>query len=96
MALYTGLGFIDTPVAGIIGLSTYAMNYKVKTQLMDTPVFLYHGKSDSVVTLDMAEQSYKAALSGVSYKFMTEDNLGHGLSPNTIFHLKEWAKSLKL
>ena len=94
LSLYTGLAHINSPVNGIIGVSSYAMDYKTKPALQNTPVLLYHGRNDLTVTLDMAQTSYQRFLKDIKYKFVTEEGLGHGISLQVLQEIKAWVKNL--
>jgi phospholipase/carboxylesterase len=94
LSLYTGLSHADRPVNGIIGFSSYAMEYNIKSILKNTPVFLYHGQNDFIVPFGMAKESYEKRLQGVSYTLQSEANLGHQLSLNSLNEVKKWVNSL--
>ena len=94
LSLYTGLAYIDKLVTGIIGTSCYAMNYLIKNHLKNTPVLLYHGLNDMMVTKDLAENSYKTVLKDIKYILLTEPNLGHGLSLKALDEIKAWVNAL--
>ena len=56
-----------------------------------TPMFLYHGKSDDVLPYKAAEKTYdflkQEIYDGVSadtFKYFAENNLGHSLSPKEL------------
>lgn len=95
LSLYTAYAHIKNPIAGVIGISSYAMNYLVKENLKNTPLFLYHGKNDEMVTLEMASSSYQNTLKNVKFELMTESGLGHGVSLRALNELKNWVKKLK-
>ena len=94
LSLYTGLAHLDNPVTGIIGMSAYAMDYQIKPKLKDTPVLLYHGRDDSMITMSMAKTSYERVLKDIKYKFMSEEGLGHGVSLKGLHEMKTWVKTL--
>ena len=94
LSLYAGLSFIEEPVNGIIGISSYAMNYSIKSQLKNTPVLLYHGLQDIMVPKKLAEASFQQNLKDINYKFIIEPGLGHGISLHTIHQVKSWVKPL--
>ena len=61
---------------------------------LDTPVLLYHGRDDSMITMSMAKTSYERVLKDIKYKFMSEEGLGHGVSLKGLHEMKTWVKTL--
>jgi predicted esterase len=70
-----------------------------------TPMFLYHGKSDDVLPFKAADKTYEVlrqeiydGVKSETFKYTSENNLGHSLSPKEIreisqfmnFHMGKW------
>lgn len=92
LSLYTGLSVLESPVRGIIGVSCYALDFKVKDLLKETPVYLYHGTADRMIPLKSAQQSFQKTLVGIPYMFTAEKDLDHGISIKTLNGISDWVK----
>ena len=61
----------------------------------DTPVFLYHGKSDQVLPLKATDITYAYLKNEVfagsdNLDYETEGGLGHGLSQKEDMKMRKW------
>lgn len=86
-------------LGGIVCLSSYAplMHDYTKGKHVDkanqkTPIFAYHGGSDPMVPLTLAQLTYKAlAGAGVTVKVQTDPSLGHTVDPRKeVAALRKW------
>lgn len=63
---------------------------KSKTQLQNKKIFLAHGTQDQLITINVAEENYKALMAlglKVTYK---KDNVGHSISGNLLKAFNLW------
>ena len=101
MSLATLLSYKgNRPLGGVISLSCFQALDKKLTNIdivnvQKTPLFKYHGKSDNMVPLKMAEKSMKFLTSKIytgdykkNYTFITEDGLKHFISPKETDHMR--------
>ena len=94
MSLYTGLVHYPHPLKGIVSLSGYTMNYQIREDRKNIPVFLYNGKEDQMVSFEMAQEGFETTLRGANYEFHSEESLGHSISQSEIATLSEWFKKV--
>ena len=86
MSLNAGLTY-PKKLAGIGALSCYLLlkdTYPgcISDAQKDTPVRMYHGKADAVVSHKWGEQSMQALKGhGVNIEFASYSRLGHGSNP---------------
>jgi len=93
---------LPNPIAGVIALSGYALLTAEKDEVKkivakNTPLFIYHGKSDEIVKIDYARKSKEfwdnQGLTDITYH--EEDRLGHSLSQKEIVMVKQFLNKIK-
>ena len=90
MSLYTGLVTHPHPLKAIVALSSYAFEMEVPERSKQTPVFIYHGQDDDLISEQMARRSYETVLAGMSYHYETEPMLPHSVSEREFDKISAW------
>lgn len=90
MSLYTGLVMHPHPLKAIVALSSYAFEMEVPERSKQTPVFIYHGRDDDLISEQMARRSYETVLAGMSYHYETEPMLTHSVSEREFDKISAW------
>lgn len=91
----------DKPLGGVIGLSGMQPIEEPKDIKIDvirqTPLFLYHGESDSTLLFKNAEASYQYMFKNIyngehskNLQYKSEKGLGHSLSGPEHLQLQTW------
>ena len=89
VSLYTALSHYAGSLKGVIGLSTYLMEFEPRADCRSLPIFLYHGEADDLIRAPWALSSYEV-LEGFNTTLITEPTLGHSLSSLEIDRMREW------
>lgn len=99
LALYTGLRYSKS-LAGILALSTFfpkiTNNPLNKNNIQHIPIFMAHGTSDPIVTIDVGEASKQHLLHmGLHVAWHTYP-MGHALCPPEIQDISAWLNHIFL
>ncbi|CAG9317804.1 unnamed protein product [Blepharisma stoltei] len=94
MSLYTGLVHYPGKIDAIIALSGYVFDFQVPENKKKVPIFMYHGKNDSMVSEEYAAQTAKKSLAGCNLTYTTEDYLTHGISDKELELAKSWLQNV--
>src|SRR3990167_1215824 len=99
MALVAGLTF-KKQLGGVIELSCFL---PMEREVFETasavnrsaPIFLAHGKADSVVVYTLGEMTYEALLkAGYSVSWHAYESMPHTVSDKEILDISQWMKNL--
>ena len=92
MSLYCSLTY-DKPIGGIIGSGGYLVPIiDMHPANAHLPMFLTHGTADNIIYFDLAEQIYRARLSGVSHEItkVYEEGVGHIITDTMQARARQW------
>lgn len=84
MSLYTGLSKHQNELKAIVALSGYAFPMTIPDHKKSTPVLMFHGVRDTLITLERSNLTVQKHLQGVNLTQKTDETLGHSIS------LPEW------
>jgi len=89
MAIHIGLSHKET-LGGIIGCSGLLFPF-TELKNKETPMFLYHGAQDPVISADISTESYQRLKDAdIKYFHKVENYLEHSLSNPELAALKRW------
>ena len=89
-SLYTGLAKYKGKLEAIIALSGYAVPMTIPEERKSSPVLMYHGALDTLLTLGRAQRTMQRHLAGTNLAFHIDPNLGHSISMNEWDFVKRW------
>ena len=98
IALHTALRY-EKPLAGIMGLSTYlpladTVENEINNANKNTPVFLAHGRHDTIVPLQLASNT-QATLNKLGYTVeLKKYEMEHSVCPEEIDNISDWINSV--
>ena len=94
VSLYTALSHSSAgSLKGVIGLSTYLMEFELRADRRTLPIFIYHGEADDLIRAPWALRSYEA-LQGFNTTMTTEPGLTHSLSLQELQKLRGWLSNV--
>lgn len=93
-SLLTGFSRYTGPLAGIIALSSYALEAPIPPSRLQIPCLLYHGDQDSTINIDFSKSTYDRSLTGVNYTYRVVPNLPHWVNTQEMTEMREWIHSL--
>ena len=92
-SLLTGFSRYTGPLAGIIALSSYALEAPIPPSRLQIPCLIYHGDKDATISIDFSKSTYDRSLVGVNYTYRVVPNLPHWVNNQEMIEVREWIQS---
>jgi predicted esterase len=93
-SLLAGFNRYTGPLAGIIALSSYALEAPIPPSRLQIPCLIYHGDQDSTINIAFSKSTYDRSLAGVNYTYKVVPNLPHWVNNQEMIEMKDWIQNL--